>query len=57
MKKMMSCLWEEEVGQGLVEYSLILVIIAVVVAIVMNGTAEQLNGFFIKTDGAFQSHR
>lgn len=51
MKKLMNWLKNEESGQGMVEYGLILALIAVVVIVAVSLIGTNLNGMFNKVAG------
>lgn len=43
-------LWREEKGQGMVEYGLILALIAIVAMVALGPLGEQVKGIFEKVD-------
>jgi pilus assembly protein Flp/PilA len=45
-------LWNDESGQGLVEYALILALISIVAIVVMGTLGGKITAIFTKADGA-----
>ncbi len=52
MKELMMRLWKDEEGQGMVEYGLIIALIAVVVIAALTLMGTQLEGFFTQITDA-----
>lgn len=51
MKKIMNWLKNEESGQGMVEYGLILALIAIVVILALTGLGTKITGIFTDVSG------
>lgn len=48
MVKLAKRLWNDESGQGMVEYGLIIALVAVAVIVVLGTMGEEIGGFFQK---------
>ena len=55
MKEMMNWIANEEEGQGMVEYALILALIAIAAITVLPGIGEKILGIFTKADNALET--
>ena len=53
MKNMINWLKEEESGQGMVEYALILVLLSMAAILVMKNVRDSLNNAFEEVDNKF----
>ena len=53
MKNMINWLMEEESGQGMVEYALILVLLSMAAILVMKNVRDSLNNAFEEVDNKF----
>ncbi len=52
MKKLLNWFSKEESGQGMVEYALIIALIAIVVIALLTGLGKGINSVFVKTNTA-----
>jgi Flp pilus assembly pilin Flp len=55
MKKMMKRLWKEEEGQDLIEYVLLIALIALASASVFPSVASAISGVFTKANGCLSA--
>jgi Flp pilus assembly pilin Flp len=54
MKKMMKWLWKEEEGQDLIEYALLVALIALSAVAVFPAVGASINAVFTKANGCLQ---
>ena len=55
MKEMMNWIANEEEGQGMVEYALILALIAIAAISILPSIGEKILGIFTKANGALET--
>ena len=55
MKEMMNWIANEEEGQGMVEYALILALIAIAAITILPGIGQKILAIFTKADGALET--